>query len=283
MQPLSETKRRVYLTLFIGLFFAILPAVIFYADGWRWSRDLGLYKTGGVFISVPYPDADVTLDGEHIGRSGFFDRSFYIGDLEPAAYVVEVSSEGYLSWNRVLVVEPQLVTDASALLFPKRIELTRLTVGGTATTGLEVITRDQYDDYQAVFATTTPDAVAATPGATSTPQDVSEGIGLFVEGGDVSVRWLSASAFPPSRFCGRPSFCVSEIPIERTNEEARTARFFRGGVVYATREGGVYFAEHDVRPSPVSAQLYAGEDADIRVVNDSLILKSGNDLFRIAL
>jgi len=279
MQPLSETTRRLYLSLFIGVFFAILPAVIFYANGWRWSQDLGIYKTGAIFVGVPYPDADITLDGVHIGRSGFFDRSFYMGDLEPAAYVIEVSGEGYLSWSRVLVVEPQLVTDAQALLFPKRIELTRLAFAGTATTGIAVIPREEYEDYLDAFATTTPSVATAT----STPQDVSEGMGIFVEKGDVSVRWLTATAFPPSRFCGRPSFCVPEIPIERTPEVAVTARFYRGGVVYSTREGGVYFVEHDIRPAPVNAQLFAEKGSDFRIINDSLILKTGNNLFRIEL
>lgn len=281
MQPLSDTTRRLYLILFVGLFFSVLPAVILYANGWRWSGELGLYKTGGIFISVPYADAAVTLDGEPIGTSGFFDRSFYVGDLAPAAYVVEVSSEGYLGWSRILVVEPQLVTDAQALLFPTRIEFTRLAFTGTATTGLAVLPRAEYDDYLAAFSTTTDDAIASS--ATSTPQDVSEGIGLFVEDGDVYARWLNVNAFPPSRFCGRPSFCVPEIMVERTGEEAISARFFRGGVVYSTREGGVYFAEHDVRPSTVSAQIYAATSSDFRVINDSLIIKSGTTLYQVAL
>lgn len=275
MQPLSDRTRRLYLILFVSMFAAILPIVILYADGWRWNAERGYYRSGGIFIAVPYADADVYLDGEHIGRSGFFDRSFYVDNLAPAAYVVEVARDGYLQWNRVLVVEPQLVTDAQAILFPKRIELTRLAVSGTTTPGLAVISRDQYDTYLEAFETIT--------ASTTIPQDEADNIGLFVQGGDVYARWQPEEAFPASRFCGRPSFCVREIAIEQTQETAVTVRFFRGGVVYATSDGNVYFTEIDVRPAPMSAQLFDGDNADLRIVNDALIVKSGSDLFRIEL
>jgi hypothetical protein len=275
MQPLSQTTRRLYLILFVSMFAAILPVVILYADGWRWTRTLGLYKTGGVFISVPYPDADVSLDGENIGRSGFFDRSFYVGDLAPAAYVIDVAREGYLPWSRVVVVEPQLVTDAQAVLFPQRIELTRLAFSGVATTGIAVIPRAQYNEYLAAFE--------ATTASTTLPQDESEGTGLFVENGNVFARWMTEEAFPSSQFCSRPSFCVREITIEKSADEARTARFFRGGVVYATRESGIYFVEADIRPTLLNAQLFEGQDTDFRIINDTLIVSSGENLYEISL
>lgn len=275
MQPLSARTRRLYLILFASMFAALLPAVILYADGWRWKQDLGLYKTGGIFVAVPYPDADVTLDGVNIGRSGFFDRSFYVGDLAPAAYVIEVARDGYLPWNRVVVVEPQLVTDAQVLLFPKRIEAVRLAFSGVATTGVSVIPIPEYNSYLAAFET----EIASS----TVPQDESDGIGLFVRDGDVFARWMIESAFPSSRFCGRPSFCVREFAIERSGEEARTARFFQGGIVYATLESGIYFTETDIRPTLLNVQLFEGQDVDFRVVNDALIVKSGSVLYEITL
>lgn len=276
MQPLSPRVRARYLYTFISLFLVILPVAIFYADGWRWGVGLGFYKTGGIFISVPYQDANVSVNGKQIGRSGFFNRSFYVSDLSPDAYAVTVEREDYLPWTRVVVVEPQLVTDTEALLFPKRIEPVRLMVTGTATTGIEIISRAQYDARLEAFATTTLSA------STTLPQDESDGMGLFVRGGDVFARWMSEDAFPSSRFCGRPSFCVREFTVERDGEEVRTARFFRGGVAYVTMEGKVYFTEADIRPSPVTFQLFEADDADIRVVDDSLTIKTGNTLYEIS-
>jgi hypothetical protein len=62
MQPLSPRIRRLYLFTFIALFFAILPLIILYADGWRYKQGFGFVRTGGVYVAVPYPDADVKLD-----------------------------------------------------------------------------------------------------------------------------------------------------------------------------------------------------------------------------
>jgi hypothetical protein len=275
MQPLSPRVRTRYLYTFILLFVAVLPSVIFYADGWRWKLEDGFYKTGGIFISIPYQDADVYVNGRHIGRSGFFDRSFYIGDLAPDAYAVRVDREGYLSWSRVLIVEPQLVTDADALLFPKRIELEHLVSTGVATTGVAVLAPTEYRRDVAAFA---------APIASSTiPQDEVDGVRLFVENGDVHARWLSGDTFPPSRFCGRPSFCAQSISIERGEEYVIRARLFRDGVVYATREGGVYFVEMDVRPTPLNAKLFEAADADILILDDSLVIKSDGALYRVNL
>lgn len=301
MQPLSPRVRAGYLYTFVVLFFAILPLAIFYADGWRWSPDIGAYKTGGVFISVPYQDADVRINAEYIGRSGFFDRSFYVGNLAPGVHAVVVEREGYLPWTRLLTVEEQLVTDADALLFPKRITSHLLIPESPTTTpqfGEEAIPRTQYREYLAAFATTTPvddapprPATRATTTATTTlatttehlPQDEANDIGLFVENGDVVARWISDEEFPPSRFCTQPSICIHEIPVERGSEESVSARFFRGGVVYATRERGVYFVEMDVRPTPLSAYLFEGRDTDIRIIDDALIVKVGSALYRISL
>jgi len=275
MQPLSPRTRRLYLAAFVSMFFAILPLVIMYADGWRWKKELGFYKTGGVYVSVPYPDADVSIDGEPVGHSGFLERSFYIGDLAPSAYVIRASREGYRSWGRVVVVEPQLVTDTEVVLIPTEILATRLVVSGAATSGVTLIPRDQYAVYSAAFAS----VIAST----TVPQDESNGVGLYVLGGDVYVRWMPEEAFPPSRFCGRPSFCVRDIVLGRNEGTVLTARFFRGGVVFATKEGDVYFAEADARPTPLIAQIFHAENVDVRVVDDTLIVKSGTDLYRISL
>lgn len=275
MQPLSNRTRRLYLILFISMFAAILPIVILYADGWRWKQGLGIHRTGGIFVAVPYQDADVFIDDEQVGRSGFLDRSFYVDNLAPAAYVVEVEREGYLPWSRVVVVEPLLVTDTRALLFPKRVEVTRLAFSGTATSGIAVIPRADYMAYFAEFATTT--------ASTTLPQDESDGVGLFIENGDVYARWMPKDTFPSSQFCGRPSFCVQEILVEHVEGMSKTVRFYRGGAVYATEEGGVYFSEIDVRPQALVAEVFRSADADVRVIDDRLIVLSGQILYEISL
>src|SRR3989344_4709816 len=64
------------------------------------------------------------------------------------------------------------------------------------------------------------------------------------------------------RFCPGPSSCGMEIPIEDGKQTAVNAEFYGGGIVYATKEGGVFLKEIDIRPEPLSVQLYPVRGAE---------------------
>lgn len=279
MQPLSPVIRRLYLLLFVSLFVAMLPLIILYADGWRYKQGFGFVRTGGMYIGVPYPDADVYVNDAHIGRSGFLERSFYVGDLVPADYVIRVEREGYRPWKRVLIVDEQVVTDANALLLPISIASVRL-IAATSTdlyssTSTRTIPRDEFNSYNAAFA--------LRPVASSTlPIDESNGVGLFIQDGVLFARWIQESAFPPSQFCTEPSECAEAIILEN-NTTVSTARFFRGGVVFTTTTGEVHFIEPDVRQTPIHMLLFSAQNPDIRIIDDTLIVKSGASLYEIQL
>lgn len=279
MEPLSPALRRFYFLLFIALFVAMLPAVIFYADGWRYKAGYGFVRTGGIYVAVPYQDADVYVNGAHIGRSGFLDRNFYVGDLAPSAYIVHVEREGYRSWDRLLVVDEQLVSDARALLIPKEISAVRL-IAATSTqsnssTTTRAVPQSTLTTYTTIFA-------ATTTASTTIPVDEVSGVGLFIEKGVLSARWIQENAFPPSIFCQRPSVCVDVIILEN-DKTVTAARFFRGGVAYVTKDGAIYFKEVDIRESPVFTPLFTIKNADIRVIDDTLVVKSGTTFYEISL
>lgn len=273
MEPFPAYRRRIYFALFVILFLVLLPAIILYADGWRFKQGFGFVRTGGIYISVPYADAVVTLNGEEIGRSGFLQREFYIGDLAPAAYSLRIEAPGRRSWSRLLVVEPQLVTDTHAVLLPEDIALSRLIISGSATS-TKVVSRTTYDGYLAAFATSTRMA------SSTVPSDEQDGVALFVVEGEILARWMKNERHP-SGFCGSPSLCEDEMSIKRIGGKARDAYFYRDGIVYSTEEGGIYFAEIDIRPTPVAAQIYAAPEADMRLIDDVLVIKSGDMLYEV--
>lgn len=279
MQPLSPLLRRVYLVIFIILFCSIIPLAIFYADGWRYQPGYGFVRTGGIFISVPYPDATVSVNGIVIGESGFLEHSFYQGDLAPSAYIVHVDREGYRPWDRLLVVEEQLVTDTRTILIPEEIMATKLGLIATSTpqasTSTRMLARSLYNEYLALFA-------ATTTASTTIPIDEADGVGLFLNKGKLVARWIQKNAFPPSHFCERPSVCANEIIIEET-QSVTAARFFRSGVVYATKEGRIVFAEIDVRETPLNIPLYTAKGTDFRIIDDTLVVKTGSILYQIEL
>ena len=270
MQPLSKNKRRVYLIGFVALFVLCLPVVLLFANGFRFEGGVGFVKTGGIYISVPYADAVVAMNGEEVGTSGLLKRGFYIDDLTPGAYIIAVTREGFRPWYRTLVVEQTLVSDARALLIPEDIEAILLAYGTSTASSTRVISRASYNEYLAAFK---------LPVATTTPGFSGESI--VIEGGNVFVRLTDEGALPTSNFCGRPSFCVSEIPIEQGKQTAVNAAPFKGSIVYATKEGGIFLAEADIRPTAVSVALYSARGSDFRIIGGQLIVKDGKDLYEI--
>ncbi len=265
------SRRRLYLIAFSLVFVIGLPITIFYADGWRFEPGIGLVKTGGIYVSVSDANARITINDELIGESGFLQRSFYVDDLAPAAYVVRAEREGARSWRRVLIVEPQLVTSADILLLPEEITLTELVLSGSAT-GTRATPRELFENMRTQFATST--------ASTTLPVDERGGIQLVIEDGDILAQWTKEGQ-PPSVFCASPSLCEREISVKRFGGEALDARFFGNGVVYRTKEGGIYFAEIDIRSTPVAAQIYAAEDTDMRIIDGALIIRSGDALYEV--
>src|SRR5258708_7086424 len=112
MKPLSPLRRRIYLIVLALLFCIVVPCALLFAAGWRYKSGFGLVQTGGIFINVPSSDATISLNGEPVGTSSFLNHNFYISDLASSAYLVRVEKPGYRPWDKVLVVEPELVTDA---------------------------------------------------------------------------------------------------------------------------------------------------------------------------
>lgn len=285
MQPLSARRRMVYLIILVVVFATALPFTLLYASGYRYKAGVGIVRIGGVFVSVPYSGAVVSLNGRVIGDSGFLNHDFYIGALVPDTYFVRVESAGMRSWTRALVVEEQLVTDTHALLIKQDIGVYRLiTATSTAAASSSAIATST----RAIIAAEDKAIKAAfvRQPATTTLGAFGElrGESIFVERGDTFVRWTNTGEFPSSEFCVHPSLCVHEIGIESDPSiKSTNAAFFIGGVVYATAEGGIYFAEADVRPGVIRIPLYEKKGADFRVVNGRLIVKDGSKFYEIQL
>ena len=276
MQPMSKRRRRLYLYALVAVFILGLPLVMFYANGYRFQNGTGFVRTGGVIISISQSDAILSLNGAEVGTSGFLRHNFYVDNLSPGLYQVLVTREGDNPWHRTLVVEPELVTDAQAFLIPIEVTSVRLVDAAKVASSTATTTpHATYESYRKAFLPTS---------STSTPlvalhKPVSEV--LSVEAGNVSVLWTDAETLPPSRFCLGPSSCSMEIPIESGKQTAVKAEFFGGGVVYATKEGGVFLKEIDIRPEPLSVQLYPVRGAEFRVVDGHLIVKDGTALYEI--
>lgn len=118
--------KRVIFSLFTLLSAVILTAlVIFFAQGYHFSRKTGKIEKTGLLVLTSNPNgAPIFLNGH------LTDATNTTIKLAPETYQVKIEKEGYIPWEKKLVVAEGLVTVADAALFPALPELRPLTFFG---------------------------------------------------------------------------------------------------------------------------------------------------------
>lgn len=284
MEPLSLKTRRLYATLFFVLFVLILPIVALYASGYRFEG-VGIVSTGGIFVATPVSGFSIAINGEELERSSLFSKSFFFDNLAPDSYVVQAEAVGYYPWSKTLTVEPKLVTDVSVLAVQQPL-LVREVVLATSSTHVatstqRLMSRDERSALALAFsATSTPVTSTTTDGVFVTLLDESRGNTLVLKEGDLMLRYDRDDA-PPSSFCVRPSSCVKEFSLERSSETVNAGQFFAGGVLYGTKESGVYFVEADIRSPRLTIPVFTAPRARFVVHNGELFIESNKIFYEV--
>lgn len=281
MEPVSMRRRILYLVISVVAFMLTVPVAVFYATGYR-LEEFVLVETGGVYVATSAADAVVSINGIEEGTTNLFTRSFYVDNLKEDWYSVQVSREGYHPWVKKLKVEPSVVTDIFAFLLPQTLSIREIQIDlgdGELSSTTRGVSESQYASFMKTFTATSTAATKIV--ATSTPTAVRAGVELYIEEGNLVSRWSKDPRTTPSSFCIEPSICVQEFFVEKGKETVKTAQFFMGGVVYATKESGVFIAENDIRPVPLVVPLYSRPGADFRIVNGEMIIKDGKALYEI--
>lgn len=124
---LKVNKRLLYpifsaVVLVVGTYVAIQYAT----GGLRFSQN-GIMQGTGLLAATSDPKgAELLIDGRLVSAT---DDTLY---LEPDTYTVAINKEGYSSWQKTVALEPEVVTQANARLFPLAASLTPLTFTGVS-------------------------------------------------------------------------------------------------------------------------------------------------------
>lgn len=120
MSPLSVKTRKRVLYVLLVLFVILTPMLIGYSKGYRLDDAFDLVQTGGIYLHSDVANTSVYIDDEFIENNGAFLRNTLIQNLLPNRYyAVYVEHDMYQSWQKVLFVQPKLVTEARVLMLPK--------------------------------------------------------------------------------------------------------------------------------------------------------------------
>lgn len=248
MDPLPLRTRRIYSFVSSIVFVVVLAFAILYASGYH-IKGFSVVETGAIHVSVPVPDAVVSLNGIEVGRSGLLSRGFFIDNLDPGPYVVEARAKGYHPWAKRLTVVPKIVTEVPAFLIP-------------TTLVFEVVP---------AFTTLQDDA-------TSTPSS-GGGLVLTVEEGSVMLRWTRGLAALPPVFCTTPESCAPELTVA-AGVAATAATFFHEGVVYQNPDG-IFLAEIDVKEPRLVVPVYRAPGATFRIERNRLYIMTSTSTYEV--
>lgn len=107
------TRLRVFLALLTVVVVGILATLVtLYARGYRFDKKSLSFRPSGLLVLKSDPEgASVYINGELVTAT---DNTI---SLSPGAYDVSIRKEGYLPWEKRLIVEKEVVTEANTSLF----------------------------------------------------------------------------------------------------------------------------------------------------------------------
>ncbi|MFA6094537.1 MAG: hypothetical protein WC757_01465 [Candidatus Paceibacterota bacterium] len=296
MKGLSERRRWVYFIAVVIIFFVTIPFLILYATGYRFGDGFSLKQTGGIFIAVDVSGSDVLINNKLIKQTSFFQKNFFLQNLSPALYSIEVRKEGLQSWKKNLSVYEKEVTQAGSFMFPvvpKAVEITKyIETDVDASTTPRLLRRDEnslYPQVISLFASTSQKKlvsqkvvqVKATSTATTTDELIRQKMRIWKEKGSIFAEWKGGPDSLPPFFCDG-TICQDKILVTPQTMQVGSFDFFPGreDVVLVTVPGGVFAIEVDWRGGQNKQSVYAVPGADFRVDNaETVYIKSDGKYF----
>ncbi|MFZ1654653.1 MAG: hypothetical protein WAT84_02375, partial [Candidatus Moraniibacteriota bacterium] len=94
--------------LFTLAFFATAGLIIFYAFGYRYSHERGIFiYSGSITISSLPQSVDIAIDSEPLSpqRYGILNETIHITGLMPGEHLLTISAPGYHSWSKKVTIQ----------------------------------------------------------------------------------------------------------------------------------------------------------------------------------
>jgi len=296
MEGLPLKTRQRYLLALTFVFIIVVPILAFYATGYRLSSDFKLIKTGGIYVEVPFSGASFYVDDEYKGVGSLFQKSFFIQDLLPDVYSVRIDREDYQDWRKDFEVIPTRIANGKVLLLPKEPQLVLVSSSSPefvledSSIDKREVSTAEYRELIAHFDATSTvlssvsDVGTSTilyQGATTTVIELGD-IGLWKDTEGLHAWWLGNEERFPYFFC-ETSICKREILVAGNGIDISNFDFFPGDnqFVIIGWPDGVFVTELDTRHPQNIQSLYPIAGVTFRVINNSVYVLDGGDLFEI--
>jgi hypothetical protein len=114
---MTRSTRRIIFFIFILIFLIVTPGVLLYATGYSFDwENKQIIKTGSFYFQSLPDSAKILIDGKEIDKT-----PSYIARQNPGTYGIQISKEGFTSWQKKLNIQAQLTTEArNIMLIPQK-------------------------------------------------------------------------------------------------------------------------------------------------------------------
>jgi hypothetical protein len=120
---LQGKPRFALFLLAVVSFFVVSGSVLFYAFGYRFNFESGIFIYGGSITLKSNPvEIDVKIDGIPILSQDLnrLNQSYHISGIIPGEHSIEVSSPGYQTWTKRIVVKSGLSNEFWNITLPRQ-------------------------------------------------------------------------------------------------------------------------------------------------------------------
>ncbi len=111
---MTKLQRKIYTLTFVGIFFILAPALIFFAKGYRFDTIAKVFVHSGSVIIKSYPKkVDIYIDGKKISnkRLNFINNYYIINGIRPGRHLIECRKPGYTQWQKEADVHSGISTE----------------------------------------------------------------------------------------------------------------------------------------------------------------------------
>ncbi len=275
MEPLSRKTRVFYLTLLVLIFIILVPITLLYSSGYRLGEGFKLVKTGGVYIGINEQNAKLYIDGKLSKKAGILKDGFFVQDLTPRVYHVVIKKEKYRSWEKILEVLPQRVSETSAFILPNQIPYIEL-----------LPEEDSYIDAEKLFATTSittllpkeyPNLLATSTRILKV-EDVKRkgGVVIWKEDESIYASWVNDNSNAPSYFCIDVR-CDKEILVSSGDVQYFDFHPQSNELLLFIVNDVVIMTEIDPRIPRNKQTLFEAEDVEVRTSGNNILIRKSTD------
>lgn len=139
---MQKKIKRLMFVIAVLLFLFVAVMFIVYSWGYRWDqKEWKFVKTGGLYLRVYNSKPEIYLNNQYLKKAtpGLLSSGIFLSNLIPDNYSLKIIKQNYFSWEKEVVVEPQMVTTFSSIILLPKNPLSKIIYSSNETSSVEIL------------------------------------------------------------------------------------------------------------------------------------------------